>query len=192
MGEATADMATVDIVARDLLMLPQKLMPTTDPLDTDTAPDTDLDTDMAVMVLALPAMEVMVLDMDMVDTVSTRDPLMPTMEATDMVVMDVDTEVMVDTDTVDTVARDLLMPTTDPLDTDTAPDTDMAAMVLALPAMEVMVLDMDTDTKFCFLYNKLPLILISIPYTKRNQKNLSACQPKLRKSFEIDQNYQQL
>merc|ERR1712064_36800 len=117
--------------------------------------DTDLDTDMAVMVLALP---------DMVDTVSTRDPLMPTMEATDMVVMDVDTEVMVDT-----VARDLLMPTTDPLDTDTAPDTDldtdMAVMVLALPAMEVMVLDMDTDTKFCFLYNKLPLILISSHYT---------------------------
>merc|ERR1711868_153332 len=110
-----------------------------------------------------------VLDMDMVDTVSTRDPLMPTMEATDMVVMDVDTEVMVDTDTVDTVARDLLMPTTDPLGTDTAPDTDldtdMAAMVLALPAMEVMVLDMDTDTKFCFLYNKLPLILISSHYT---------------------------
>merc|ERR1712025_432746 len=106
---------------------------------------------------------------DMVDTVSTRDPLMPTMEATDMVVMDVDTEVMVDTDTVDTVARDLLMPTTDPLDTDMAPDTDldtdMAVMVLALPAMEVMVLDMDTDTKFCFLYNKLPLILISSHYT---------------------------
>merc|ERR1712025_950452 len=125
--------------------------------------------DMAVMVLALPAMEVMVLDMDMVDMVSTRDPLMPTMEATDMVVMDVDTEVMVDTDTVDTVARDLLMPTTDPLDTDMAPDTDldtdMAVMVLALPAMEVMVLDMDTDTKFCFLYNKLLLILISSHYT---------------------------
>merc|ERR1719348_2286128 len=124
---------------------------------------------MAVMVLALPAMEVMVLDMDMVDTGSTRDPLMLTMEATDMVVMDVDTEVMVDTDTVDTVARDLLMPTTDPLDTDTAPDTDldtdMEVMVLALPAMEVMDLDMDTDTKFCFLYNKLPLILISSHYT---------------------------
>merc|ERR1719188_2856751 len=116
------------------------------------------------MVLALPAMEVMVLDMDMVDTVSTRDPLMPTMEA-----MDVDTEVKVDTDMVDTVARDQLMPTTDPLDTDTAQDTDldtdMAVMVLALPAMEVMVLDMDTDTKFCFLCNKLTLILISSHYT---------------------------
>merc|ERR1712025_1158593 len=103
------------------------------------------------------------LDMDMVDTVSTRDPLMPTMEATDMVVMDVDTEVMVDTDTVDTVARDLLMPTTDPPDTDL--DMDMAVMVLDLPAMEVMVLDMDTDTKFCFLRKKLPLILISSHYT---------------------------
>merc|ERR1711941_209913 len=101
----------------------------------------DLDTDMAVMVLALPAMEVMVLDMDMVDTVSTRDPLMPTMEATDMVVMDVDMEVMVVTDMVDTVARDLLMPFT---------DVDMAV---------------DTDTKFCFLYNKFPLILISSHYT---------------------------
>merc|ERR1719158_35168 len=79
----------------------------------------------------------MVLDMDVVDTVSTRDPLMPTMEATDMVVTDVDMEVMVDTDTVDTVARDLLMPTTDPLDTDTAPDTDLDT------DMVVMVLDMD-------------------------------------------------
>merc|ERR1711941_182116 len=105
----------------------------------------DLDTDMAVMVLALPAMEVMVLDMDMVDTVSTRDPLMPTMEATDMVVMDVDMEVMVVTDMVDTVARDLLMPFT-AVDTEVTEDTDMAV---------------DTDTKFCFLYNKLPLILIS-------------------------------
>merc|ERR1712025_1139347 len=56
---------------------------------------------------------------------------------------------MVDTDMADTVARDLLMPiTATPLDTDLA--TDMAVMVLALPAMEVMVLDMDTDTKFCF------------------------------------------
>merc|ERR1712088_32801 len=110
MGEAMADMAMVDTVARDLLMLTQKLMPiTATPLDTDTAPDTDLDTDMAVMVLALPAMEVMVLDMNMVDTVSTRDLLMPIME-----------------------------------------DTDMAV---------------DTDTKFCFLYNKLPLILISSHYT---------------------------
>merc|ERR1719384_1456277 len=107
----------------------------------------------------------MVLDMDMVDTVSTRDPLMPTMEATDMVDMDVDTVVMVDTDTVDTVARDLLMPTTDPLDTDTDLDMDMEVMVLDLPAMEVMVLDMDTDTKFCFLRNKLPFILISSHYT---------------------------
>merc|ERR1711953_1099270 len=109
--------------------------------------------DMAVMVLALPAMEVMVLDMDMVDTVSTRDPLMPTMEATDMGVMDVDT------DMVDTVARDLLMPFTDvdmevmvdtAVDTEVTEDTDMAV---------------DTDTKFCFLYNKLPLILISSHYS---------------------------
>merc|ERR1719192_1696317 len=161
--EAMADMAMADTVARDLLMLNQKLMPiTATPLDTDTAPDTDLDTDMAVMVLALPAMEVMVLDMDMVDMVSTRDPLTPTMEATDMVVMDVDTEVMVDTDMVDTVARDLLMPFTDvdmevmvdtAVDTEVTEDTDMAV---------------DTDTKFCFLHNKLPLILISSHYTYEN------------------------
>merc|ERR1711953_913900 len=102
--------------------------------------------DMAVMVLALPAMEVMVLDMDMVDTVSTRDPLMPTMEATDMGVMDVDTEVMVDTDMVDTVARDLLMPFTDEVMVDTAVDTEVT---------EDTDMAVDTDTKFCFLYNKL-------------------------------------
>merc|ERR1712218_212930 len=115
--------------------------------------------DMVVMVLALPAMEGTVLDMDMVDTVSTRDPLMPTMEATDMVVMDVDLEVMVDTDMVDTVARDLLMPFTD-VDTEVMVDTAVDTEVMEDTDMAV-----DTDTKFCFLYNKLPLILISSHYT---------------------------
>merc|ERR1712136_48809 len=75
------------------------------PLDMDTVPDMVL-VDMEVTVLALPAMEVTVLD-----TVSGRDLLMPG--------MDVDMEVMVDTDAVDTVERDLLMPGTDVTTVDT-------------------------------------------------------------------------
>merc|ERR1712212_1128282 len=65
------------------------------PLDTDTVPDMVL-VDMGVTVLALPAMEVTVLD-----TVSGRDLLMPG--------MGVDMEVMVDTAvaTVDTVVEDM-------------------------------------------------------------------------------------
>merc|ERR1712136_486906 len=57
------------------------------PLDTDTVPDMVL-VDMEVTVLALPAMEVTVLD-----TVSGRDLLMP---GTDVTTVDTD---MVDTDT---------------------------------------------------------------------------------------------
>merc|ERR1712025_696638 len=71
------------------------------PLDTDTVPDMVL-VDMGVTVLALPAMEVTVLD-----TVSGRDLLMPGMDV--MVDTAVDMEVMVDTDvaTVDTVVEDM-------------------------------------------------------------------------------------
>merc|ERR1712212_330762 len=72
------------------------------PLDTDTVPDMVL-VDMGVTVLALPAMEVTVLD-----TVSGRDLLMPGMDV-DMVDTAVDMEVIVDTDvaTVDTVVVDM-------------------------------------------------------------------------------------
>merc|ERR1719192_1180263 len=75
-----------------------------------------------------------------------------------MVVMDVDMEVMVDTDMVDTVARDLLMPFT---------DVDMEVMVDTAVDTEVMGdtdMAVDTDTKFCFPLNKLPIILISSHY----------------------------
>merc|ERR1712060_512165 len=75
------------------------------PLDTDTVQDTVL-VDMGVTVLALPAMEVTVLD-----TVSGRDLLMPGMDVDTEVMVDtaVDMEVMVDTDvaTVDTVVVDM-------------------------------------------------------------------------------------
>merc|ERR1712018_165733 len=75
----------------------------------DTVPDTGfLDTDMEVTDLAMPVMEVTVLDMAMVDTVA-RDPLMPGTDvdtvmvdtAVDAVMVDtaVDMVVMVDTDT---------------------------------------------------------------------------------------------
>merc|ERR1712136_247297 len=102
------------------------------PLDTDTVL-----VDMEVTVLALPAMEVTVLD-----TASGRDLLMPGMDA--------DMEVMVDTDTVDTVERDLLMPGTDVTTVDTV-DTDMV--------------DTDTESKFHTSINLLPFILISSHYT---------------------------
>merc|ERR1712135_247674 len=77
------------VSGRDLLMPKPGVL-----LDTDTVPDMVL-ADMEVTVLALPAMEVTVLD-----TVSGRDLLMPG--------MDVDMEAMVDTavDMVDTVDMD--------------------------------------------------------------------------------------
>merc|ERR1711981_1489583 len=76
------DTAMVDTVARDPLM--PKPMPGTavDTEDTDmeVMVDTDMevmvDTDMEVTDVAMPVMEVTVLDTAMVDTVA-RDPLMP-------------------------------------------------------------------------------------------------------------------
>merc|ERR1712136_117868 len=95
------EVTVLDTVSgRDLLMPKPGAL-----LDTDTVSDMVL-ADMEVTVLALPAMEVTVLD-----TVSGRDLLMPG--------MDVDMEVMVDTDAVDTVERDLLMPGTDVTTVDT-------------------------------------------------------------------------
>merc|ERR1711953_1238990 len=110
---------------------------------------------MEVTVLALPAMEVTVLN-----TVSGRDLPMPDSylvvmvdTAVDMEVMVdtvVDIEVMVDADTVDTVERDLLMPGTDVATVDTE-DTD--------------TVDTDTESKFYTSINLLPFILISSHYT---------------------------
>merc|ERR1712133_251721 len=124
--------------------------------------------DMEVTVLALPAMEVTVLD-----TVSGRDLLMLGMDADMEVMVDtaVDMEVMVDTDTVDTVERDLLMPGTDVTTVDTV-DTD--------------TVDTDTESKFHTSINLLPFILIlviiptetmhySIPSTKEKPNHISAC-----------------
>merc|ERR1712212_1295599 len=81
------------VSGRDLLMPKPGAL-----LDTDTVPDMVL-ADMEVTVLALPAMEVTVLD-----TVSGRDLLMPGMDA-DMEVM-VDTAVDMEA-TVDTVMVDI-------------------------------------------------------------------------------------
>merc|ERR1719259_1201401 len=116
---------------------------------------------MEVTVLALPAMEVTVLD-----TVSGRDLLMPGMDADMEVMVDtaVDMEVMVDT--VDTVERDLLMPGTDVTTVDTE--------------------DTDTESKYHTSINLLPFILIlviipaetmhySIPSTKEKPNHISAC-----------------
>merc|ERR1712135_117025 len=162
MGEDMVDTKdTVDTVAREKLKLNQKLMPKLGvPLDTDTVPDMVL-ADMEATVLVLPAMEVTVLD-----AVSGRDLLMPrpgapldTDTVPDMVLVDmevtvlglpvmvdtaVDMEVMVDTDMVDTVERDLPMPGTDVDMVDTE-DTD--------------TLDMHTESKFYISVPMLPFIL---------------------------------
>merc|ERR1712136_288763 len=135
--------------------------------------------DMEVTVLALPAMEVTVLD-----TVSGRDLLMPDtvdMDVEAMVDTAVDMEVMVDADTVDTVERDLLMPGTE-VDTEDMVDT----------------VDMLTESKFYTSINLLPFILISSHFTysdnalfhsfhkSKNQIIFRHVHQKLRKSFEID------
>merc|ERR1712029_760990 len=140
----------------------------------DTVPDMVL-VEMEVMVLALPAMEVTVLD-----TVSGRDLLTPGMDADMEVMVDtaVDMEVMVDTDMVDTVERDLPMPGTDVDMVDTE-DTD--------------TVDMHTESKFCISMTMLPFILYLlkqnvIPFLQEKQTKLSfnMFHQKLRKSFEID------
>merc|ERR1711917_97924 len=144
------------------------------PLDTDTVPDMVL-ADMEVTVLALPAMEVTVLD-----TVSGRDLLTPGMDA-DMEVMGdtaVDMEVMVDTDMVDTVERDLPMPGTDVDMVDTE-DTD--------------TVDIHTESKFCISIPMLPFILYLLKHNviplfqeKKTILSFNMFHQKLRKSFEID------
>merc|ERR1712218_352940 len=110
------DTDMVDTVAREKPKLPQKLMPKPGTVTsvTDTVPDTvfldtDLDMDMEVTDVAMPVMEVTVLDTAMVDTVA-RDPLMP---GTDVVM-----EVMVDTP-VDTVMVDTAVDMAVMVDTDT-------------------------------------------------------------------------
>merc|ERR1712218_537017 len=110
------DTDIVDTVAREKPKLPQKLMPKPGTVTsvTDTVPDTvfldtDLDTDMEVTDVAMPVMEVTVLDTAMVDTVA-RDLLMP---GTDVVM-----EVMVDTP-VDTVMVDTAVDMAVMVDTDT-------------------------------------------------------------------------
>merc|ERR1712136_356421 len=131
--------------------------------------------DMEVTVLALPAMEVTVLD-----TVSGRDLLTPGMDADMEVMVDtaVDMEAMVDTDMVDTVERDLPMPGTDVDMVDTE-DTD--------------TVDMHTESKFCISIPMLPFILYLlkhnvIPFLQEKQTKLSfnIFHQKLRKNFEID------
>merc|ERR1712136_714956 len=150
--------AMVDTVARDLLMLMPKLGV---PLDTDTVPDMVL-VDMEVTVLALPAMEVTVLD-----TESGRDPLIPKLGVpldTDTVSVDMEVTVLalpvMEVTDLDTVSgRDPLMPKLGvPSDTDTVPDTDVATE-------DTDTVDMDTESKFVISINVLPFTLISSHHT---------------------------
>merc|ERR1711973_895327 len=113
--------------------------------------------DMEVTVLALPAMEVTVLD-----AVSGRDLLMPkpgalldTDTVPDMVLVDMEVTVLalpaMEVTVLDTVSgRDLLMP---------GMDVDMEAMV------DTVVVDMDTESRLYASINLLPFILISSHHT---------------------------
>merc|ERR1712218_439381 len=132
--EVMVDTDMVDTVAREKPKLPQKLMPKPGTVTsvTDTVPDTvfldtDLDTD-----VAMPVMEVTVLDTAMVDTVA-RDPLMP---GTDVVM-----EVMVDTP-VDTVMVDTAVDMAVMVDT----DTESKYFLLTSPKKSFY-------TKLCHLYH---------------------------------------
>merc|ERR1712212_425186 len=143
--------AMVDTVGNDLLML--------NPGEVDMG-DMVL-VDMEVMVLALPAMEVTVLD-----TVSGRDLLMlipklgeplDTDTVLDMVLVDMEVTVLVlpamevtDLDTVSGRDPLMLMPGTDVATVDTE-DTD--------------TVDIDTESNFYISNNVLPFILISSHYT---------------------------
>merc|ERR1711893_320395 len=107
---------TVDTVARDLLMLNQKLK---------LSHGTDMDT---------PDSHTLMVDTDThtlmeVTTILVRDlpNHLPTTVMDTVVVMD-----MAVTDMVDTVERDPLNHTTDMVDTDHTEDTDMAVMAMAM------------------------------------------------------------
>merc|ERR1712212_117777 len=120
--------------------------------------------DMEVTVLALPAMEVTVLD-----AVSGRDLLMPkpgalldTDSVPDMVLADMEVTVLalpaMEVTVLDTVSgRDLLMP---------GMDADMEVMV-----------DIDTESKLCISMTLLPFILLYllkhnvIPFFNKNKPN---------------------
>merc|ERR1712136_422185 len=87
-------------------------------------------------------------------------------------------EVMVDTDMVDTVERDLPMPGT---------DADM------VDTEDTGTLDLHTESKFCISMPMLPFLLYLlnnnvIPFLQEKQPKLSfnMFHQKLRKSFEID------
>merc|ERR1711981_255212 len=87
MGEDTDMEVMVDTDMEG--MVDTDMVPDTVFLDTEL--DTDLDTDMEVTDVAMPGMEVTVLDTAMVDTVA-RDPLMPGTDVVMAVMVDTDTE----------------------------------------------------------------------------------------------------
>merc|ERR1719206_311545 len=114
-------MVTMDIMARDLLMLSQL------PL---LSQDMDMVMDMAMDILAT--------DMVVMDTMDTmaRGPLMLS-QAMDIMVMDMEMDMAMDMDmvTMDTMARDLLM---------LSQDTDIMAMDMVMDTMDMdMAMDMD-------------------------------------------------
>merc|ERR1712055_708784 len=138
--------------------------------------------DMEVTVLALPAMEVTVLD-----AVSGRDLLMPkpgalldTDTVPDMVLADMEVTVLalpaMEVTVLDTASgRDLLMP---------GMDVDMEVMVdTAVATVDTVVVDMDTESKLYASINLLPFIFIiptetmrySIPSAKANPNHILAC-----------------
>merc|ERR1712212_53213 len=128
-----------------------------EPLDTDTVPDMVL-VDMEVMVLALPAMEVTVLD-----TVSGRDLLMPIPKLGEPL----DTDTVPDMVLVDMEVTVLVLPAMEVTDLDTVSGRDP---LMLMPGTDVATVDtdtvdIDTESNFYISNNVLPFILISSHYT---------------------------
>merc|ERR1712098_780703 len=146
-----------DTVARDLLMLKLKLGV---PLDTDTVPDMVL-VDMEAMGLALPAMEVTVLD-----TVSGRDLLMPIPKLGEPL----DTDTVPDMVLVDMEVTVLALPATEVTDLDAVSGRDPLMLmpgtdVATVDTEDTDTVDIDTESNFYISNNVLPFILISSHYT---------------------------
>merc|ERR1712212_1067664 len=121
--------------------------------------------DMEVMVLALPAMEVTVLD-----TVSGRDPLMPIPKLGEPL----DTDTVPDMVLVDMEVTVLVLPAMEVTDLDTVSGRDPLMLMLGTDVATEATEDMDTvdiitESNFYISNNVLPFILISSHYTYSNK-----------------------
>merc|ERR1719286_108795 len=120
---------------------------------------------MEVTVLALPAMEVTVLD-----TVSGRDLLMPIPKLGEPL----DTDTVPDMVLVDMEVTVLALPATEVTDLDTVSGRDLLMLmpgtdVATVDTEDTDTVDIDTESNFYISNNELPFILISSHHTYKNQ-----------------------